>query len=149
MGPWIVIVLLGIVSGRIEGIGVNWGRAASHPLPPWKVVELLKSNGITKVKLLDSNPEVLESLYGSNIDVTVGVPNSMLRSLNSSFKVAQSWVHDNLARYFSDRLRIEYNLITHFIFFLITLNAVFVSFFHTFLYNAFSCNNTLLLWSFS
>ncbi|XP_009595444.1 glucan endo-1,3-beta-glucosidase 9 [Nicotiana tomentosiformis] len=106
--PWIVILLLAIVSPRIEGIGVNWGRAASHPLPPSKVVEFLKSNGITKVKLFDTNPEVLESLSGSNIDVTVGVPNSMLRSLNSSFKVAQSWVHDNLARYFSDGVRIEY-----------------------------------------
>ncbi|XP_073146225.1 glucan endo-1,3-beta-glucosidase 9 [Henckelia pumila] len=85
-----------------QAIGVNWGRAASHPLPPPKVVELLKANSIAKVKLFDADPLVLESLSGSNIHVTVGIPNSMLRSLNSSLKAAESWVHDNLTRFVSD-----------------------------------------------
>ncbi|KAI3526307.1 hypothetical protein L1887_05555 [Cichorium endivia] len=95
-------------TSRVQSIGVNWGTTASHPLPPSKVVELLKLNKITKVKLFDSNPQVLEALSGSNIDVTVGIPNSMLRSLNSSVKAAESWVHDNLTRYLSGRTRIEY-----------------------------------------
>ncbi|XAR60774.1 Glucan endo-1,3-beta-D-glucosidase, partial [Bertholletia excelsa] len=96
---------------RVGAVGVNWGTNASHPLPPPKVVELLKSNNITKVKLFDADPGVLEALSGSNIYVTVGIPNSMLRSLNSSRKAAESWVHDNLTRYFSDGgggVRIEY-----------------------------------------
>ncbi|KAK2982734.1 hypothetical protein RJ640_025150 [Escallonia rubra] len=89
-------------SARIQAIGVNWGTTASHPLPPPKVVELLKSNNITKVKLFDADPLVLQSLSGSRIEVTVGIPNSMLRGLNSSEKAAESWVHDNLTRYLSD-----------------------------------------------
>uniref|UniRef100_A0A5B7CCR8 glucan endo-1,3-beta-D-glucosidase n=1 Tax=Davidia involucrata TaxID=16924 RepID=A0A5B7CCR8_DAVIN len=96
---------------RVRAVGVNWGTTASHPLPPPKVVELLKSNNITKVKLFDADPLVLQSLSRSNIYVTVGIPNSMLRSLNSSKKAAKSWVHDNLTRYFSDAgggVRIEY-----------------------------------------
>lgn len=97
-----------LFTSRVESIGVNWGTTASHPLPPSKVVELLKLNKITKLKLSDSNPQVLESLSGSNIDVTVGIPNSMLRSLNSSIKSAESWVHDNLTRYLSGHTRIEY-----------------------------------------
>lgn len=95
-------------TSRVQSIGVNWGTTASHPLPPSKVVELLKLNKITKVKLFDSNPQVLEALSGSDIDVAVGIPNSMLRSLNSSVKAAESWVHDNLTRYLSGRTRIEY-----------------------------------------
>ena len=101
-------------SSRVVGaIGVNWGTAASHPLPPPKVVELLKSNNIPRVKLFDADPVVLQSLSGSNIHVTLGIPNSMLRSLNSSKKAAESWVHDNLTRYYSDAasgIRIEYVL---------------------------------------
>ncbi|KAM7527632.1 hypothetical protein LguiB_031042 [Lonicera macranthoides] len=96
---------------RVQSIGVNWGSAASHPLPPPKAVELLKSNNITKVKLFDANPLFLESLSGSNIEVTVGIPNSMLKGLNSSRKTAESWVHNNLARYFDEGgrgVRIEY-----------------------------------------
>ncbi|XP_057487718.1 glucan endo-1,3-beta-glucosidase 9-like [Actinidia eriantha] len=98
-------------SSRVGAVGVNWGAAASHPLPPPKVVELLKSNNVTKVKLFDSDPLVLQALSGSNIYVTVGIPNSMLRSLNSSKKAAESWVHDNLTRYFPNGgsgVRIEY-----------------------------------------
>lgn len=90
---------------------MNWGLTASHPLPPLQVVELLKSNNIPKVKLFDADPIVLEALSGSNIAVTVGIPNSMLRSLNFSKKVAESWVHDNVTRYFSiggSGVRIEY-----------------------------------------
>ncbi|KDP45782.1 hypothetical protein JCGZ_17389 [Jatropha curcas] len=92
-------------------IGVNWGTTASHPLPAPKVVELLKSNNISKVKLFDADPLVLQALSGSHIGVTVGIPNSMLKSLNSSLKAAESWVHDNVTRYFSsgsNAVRIEY-----------------------------------------
>ncbi|KAF8397217.1 hypothetical protein HHK36_016125 [Tetracentron sinense] len=110
---FLVLAFLAVSSltSRVRAIGVNWGTSASHPLPPSKVVELLKANNISKVKLFDADPLVLQSLSGSRIDVTVGIPNSMLRSLSSSKKVAESWVHDNLTRYFSNGgggVRIEY-----------------------------------------
>ncbi|MCI23559.1 glucan endo-13-beta-glucosidase 9-like, partial [Trifolium medium] len=85
-----------------EAVGVNWGTIASHPLPSVKVVKLLKSNNINKVKLFDAKPDVLQALSGSNIGVTVGIPNVMLKSLNSSRKAADSWVHDNVTRYVSN-----------------------------------------------
>ncbi|XP_061346153.1 glucan endo-1,3-beta-glucosidase 9 [Gastrolobium bilobum] len=85
-----------------EAVGVNWGTMASHPLPPPNVVKLLKSNNINKVKLFDANSDVLQALSGSNVVVTVGIPNTMLRSLNSSKKAADSWVHDNVTRYISN-----------------------------------------------
>ncbi|XP_051131743.1 glucan endo-1,3-beta-glucosidase 9 isoform X2 [Andrographis paniculata] len=99
---YICLVYLSTLRG-VKGIGVNWGTAASHPLPPHKVVELLKANNVAKVKVFDADPQVLQSLSGSNIRVTVGIPSSMLRSLNSSLKAAESWVHDNLTRFVSDR----------------------------------------------
>lgn len=101
---WFALLLLAslLTSAKVDGLGVNWGTAASHPLPAHKVVELLKANGIAKVKLFDADPLVLQSLSGSNIHVTVGIPNSMLRGLNSSLKAAESWVHDNLTRFVSD-----------------------------------------------
>ncbi|EOY34588.1 hypothetical protein QUC31_018381 [Theobroma cacao] len=100
--------LLGSTAGAI---GVNWGAMSSHPLPAPKVVELLKSNNVSKVKLFDADPLVLQALSGTNIAVTAGIPNSMLKALNSSRKAAESWVHDNVTRYFSHGragVRIEY-----------------------------------------
>lgn len=98
-----------LLSSRAAAIGVNWGTASSHPLPPPVVVQLLRSNRVSKVRLLDADPVLLQALPGSDIDVTVGIPNVMLRSVNSSLKAAESWVHDNVTRYFSGgrRVRIE------------------------------------------
>ncbi|KAJ4970604.1 hypothetical protein NE237_003703 [Protea cynaroides] len=108
----LVWILLAVFSSalQIRAIGVNWGTSASHPLPPTKVVELLKSNNISKVRLFDADPLVLRALSGSRIGVTIGIPNLMLKSLNSSKKVAQSWVHDNVTRYFTNGggIQIEY-----------------------------------------
>lgn len=112
---------------RVGAIGMNWGNTASHPLPPPKVVELLKSNNITKVKLFDADPLVLPALSGSNIGVTVGIPNTMLRSFNSSKKAAESWVHDNVTRYFSNGgsgVRIEYVFLISLSFLGLWLNGV-------------------------
>ncbi|KAF7833797.1 Glucan endo-1,3-beta-glucosidase 9 [Senna tora] len=102
-----------IFASRVQAVGVNWGTSASHPLPPLKVVRLLKSNNINKVKLFDADSDVLQALSGSNIGVTVGIPNTMLRSFNASKKASDSWVHDNVTRYFSNGgtgVRIEYVL---------------------------------------
>ncbi|XP_047321423.1 glucan endo-1,3-beta-glucosidase 9 [Impatiens glandulifera] len=106
-------VLISFSPPAIDAVGVNWGTAASHQLPPAKVVELLKSNKINKVKLFDADPLILSSLSGSNIYVALGIPNSMLRIFNSSKTAAETWVHDNVTRFISSKtgindVRIEY-----------------------------------------
>ncbi|XVE58981.1 hypothetical protein DITRI_Ditri05aG0007300 [Diplodiscus trichospermus] len=109
--PFLFLTIPCLLGSTAGAIGVNWGSMSSHPLPPPKVVELLKSNNVSKVKLFDADPLVLQALSGSHIFVTVGIPNSMLKTLNSSRKAAQSWVHDNVTRYFSHGgagVRIEY-----------------------------------------
>ncbi|KAK5773514.1 hypothetical protein F383_00171 [Gossypium arboreum] len=108
---FLFLTILCLLGSTADAIGVNWGTMSSHPLPPPKVVELLKSNEVSKVKLFDADPLVLQALSGSNIVVTLGIPNSMLKTLNSSRKAAESWVHDNVTRYFSHGgagVRIEY-----------------------------------------
>ncbi|TQD76489.1 hypothetical protein C1H46_037980 [Malus baccata] len=97
-----LLFVLATTVSTCGAIGVNWGTTASHPLPPAKVVELLKSNNVTKVKLFDADPGVLGALSGSKLSVTVGIPNALLKSLNSSKKAAESWVHDNVTRYVSN-----------------------------------------------
>ncbi|KAJ4793127.1 hypothetical protein LUZ62_044373 [Rhynchospora pubera] len=113
----VTLLLLLLVSWNPNGVsavGVNWGLDSSNPLPPSKVVnELLLPNGVTRVKLPDADPGVLQSLSGSGIGVIVGIRNDMLRNLSQSKKAAASWVHDNVTRYFSDNgagsgVRIDY-----------------------------------------
>lgn len=83
------------------GIGVNWGTLSQHRLPAKTVVDLLKRNKISKMKLFDADPQVLNALRGSRIQVMVGIPNDFLSLLSSSPPAADSWVRHNLSAYIS------------------------------------------------
>lgn len=80
-------------------IGVNWGTLASHRLQPSIVVDLMKENRISKVKLFDADPTVVRALAGSGIQVMVGIPNDMLGILGTSPATSDLWVSQNVSRY--------------------------------------------------
>ncbi|XP_031264359.1 glucan endo-1,3-beta-glucosidase 6-like [Pistacia vera] len=95
------LVLLCSLVCVVSGIGANWGTQLSHPLPPETVVNLLRDNGIQKVKLFDADYGTLRALGGSNIEVMVGIPNDMLSSLAGSMKAAEKWVSTNVSKHIS------------------------------------------------
>ncbi|KAG6545455.1 hypothetical protein Mapa_013055 [Marchantia paleacea] len=104
----IVFVSLLICAAAIDGsqaapIGVNWGDMARQPLAPEVVVKLLQSNNITRVKLFDTKPSVVEAFSGTGIEVMVAAPNSLLPKLAAAGKdgesAAMDWVAQNLTRY--------------------------------------------------
>ncbi|KAL2455369.1 O-Glycosyl hydrolase family 17 protein [Abeliophyllum distichum] len=82
-----------------SGIGVNWGTLSLHRLSPGTVVNLLKENKISKVKLFDADPFALKALMGSGMEVMVGIPNDMLAELSSSPAASDLWVSQNVSRY--------------------------------------------------
>nr|BAJ94415.1 predicted protein [Hordeum vulgare subsp. vulgare] len=83
-----------------EGLGVNWGTQASHPLPPKVVVQLLKDNGINKVKLFETNLEAMKALAGSGVEVMLAIPNNMLHHIaGDSGAAARDWVKRNVKRF--------------------------------------------------
>lgn len=97
----LLLLLLVIIENGEADIGVNWGTDTLEGISPRKVVELLKQNNISKVKLFDVKPNIMNALKGSGIDVMVGIPNGMLSLLSSSSKAARSWVRHNLIAYVS------------------------------------------------
>ncbi|KAM1679222.1 hypothetical protein ACFXTN_035812 [Malus domestica] len=58
-------------SRGVEGLGVNWGTMATHKLPPEMVVQMLKDNGIQKVKLFDAEESTMSALAGSGLEVMI------------------------------------------------------------------------------
>jgi hypothetical protein len=82
-----------------SAIGVNWGTISSHRLKPSTVVNLLRDNKISKVKLFEAEHDVLKALMGSGIQVMVGIPNEMLSLLGSSSVAADFWVRQNVSAY--------------------------------------------------
>lgn len=80
-------------------IGVNYGRISDELPSAFKVVQLLKSQGIDRVKIFDADPAVLKALSGSGIRVTVDLPNEMLFSAAKRPSFAATWVKRNVAAY--------------------------------------------------
>ena len=82
----------------VDSLGVNWGTQATHKLPPKTVVQMLKDNGIQKVKLFDAEESTMSALAGTGIEVMVAIPNDQLAVMNS-YERAQNWVKRNVTRY--------------------------------------------------
>ncbi|KAJ8470700.1 hypothetical protein OPV22_025043 [Ensete ventricosum] len=89
----LLVVAMAIGGGAV---GVNWGKLATHRLPPKKVVRMLVENGFDKVKLFDADSDMLEALTGTDIEVMVGIPNYMLKEVSVDQQRAADWVDENV-----------------------------------------------------
>ncbi|XP_054796288.1 glucan endo-1,3-beta-glucosidase 5-like isoform X1 [Prosopis cineraria] len=105
LAPLFFCVLL---VGSTSGIGVNWGTQSTHPLGASTVVKMLKDNGIQKVKLFDADPNILDALKKSGIQVMVGIPNDMLYTLATNMQAAEKWVSKNVSAHLSSGVDIRY-----------------------------------------
>nr|GMC78937.1 glucan endo-1,3-beta-glucosidase 12-like [Ipomoea batatas]GMC85667.1 glucan endo-1,3-beta-glucosidase 12-like [Ipomoea batatas]GMC88283.1 glucan endo-1,3-beta-glucosidase 12-like [Ipomoea batatas]GMC90036.1 glucan endo-1,3-beta-glucosidase 12-like [Ipomoea batatas] len=83
-------------------IGVNYGRVANNLPSAVKVVELLKSQGLDRVKVYDTDPAVLRAFSGSDIKLTVNLPNEQLYNAAKRESFAYAWVQRNVAAYHPD-----------------------------------------------
>lgn len=81
-------------------IGVNYGRIADNLPDPSKVVELLKSNGITRVKIFDADSSVLSALANSGISVTLSMPNGLLSSAANDQSFTDAWLKSNIVPFY-------------------------------------------------
>lgn len=79
---------------------MNYGRVANNLPSAPGVVQLLKANGVSQVKLYDTDQTVLKSLGGSGIKVTVALPNELLSATATRASFAAGWVQRNVAVYY-------------------------------------------------
>lgn len=93
-----VLLLLKLLPNG-ESVGVNWGTMATHQLPPEKVVKMLQENGFHKLKLFEAEDRILEALIGTEIEVMLAIPNSMLQIMSEDSEAAASWVDANVTAY--------------------------------------------------
>ncbi|GFZ21945.1 O-Glycosyl hydrolases family 17 protein [Actinidia rufa] len=80
-------------------IGINYGRVANDLPQPSQVVQLLKSQGVTRVKLYDTDQTALSAFSGSGISVTVALPNELLSSSAADQSFTDTWVKSNIVPY--------------------------------------------------
>ena len=94
----LILLLLTVVPNGFS-VGVNWGTMATHQLPPEKVVKMLQENGFRKLKLFEAEDRILEALIGTDIEVMLAIPNSMLQVMSEDPEAAALWVDSNVTAY--------------------------------------------------
>lgn len=98
--PFLFLISLTLAFADAGSIGVNYGRVANDLPSAVKVVQLLKSQGLDRVKVFDTDPSVLRALARSGIKVTVDLPNQQLSNVARTQSFATAWVRRNVAAYY-------------------------------------------------
>ncbi|XP_048324862.2 glucan endo-1,3-beta-glucosidase isoform X2 [Ziziphus jujuba] len=101
-----LLLLLGLLisSLNISGaktIGVCNGRNGNNLPSEADAVQFFKDNGIKRMRIYEPYQPTLQALRGSNIELTVGIPNKDLQGLNDP-AAATDWVQKNVRDYFPD-----------------------------------------------
>ncbi|XP_023923215.1 glucan endo-1,3-beta-glucosidase [Quercus suber] len=96
----ILLLLASTLFQGVQGtIGVNYGTVAND-LPPSPQVAhfLVESTIIDRIRLFDSNPEILQAFAHTGIEVTITVPNDQIPHL-TKLSFAEQWVKTNVQAY--------------------------------------------------
>lgn len=116
----------------VDGLGVNWGTMATHELSSKAVGQMLKDNGIQKVKLFDADQSTMGALAGTGIEVMVAIPNDQLLAMND-YGRAKDWVKRNVTRYnFKGGVNIKYACYLLFLLLLLSFILVWICGIHRF-----------------
>ncbi|GMN34721.1 hypothetical protein TIFTF001_004857 [Ficus carica] len=79
-------------SSAVSAVGVNYGTLGNNLPPPKKVAQLLQSTLINKVKIYDTNPEILEAFSNTGIDLIIAVENSRVANISTDTSAADQWL---------------------------------------------------------
>ncbi|KQK15883.1 glucan endo-1,3-beta-glucosidase 7 [Brachypodium distachyon] len=83
-------------------VGVSYGRIGNNLMDPASVVQLLNQNGITSIRVYDTDEAVLNSMANTGIKILVGLPNELVASAADDPSYALRWVQDNVKRHYPD-----------------------------------------------
>ncbi|KAH6791285.1 hypothetical protein C2S51_006291 [Perilla frutescens var. frutescens] len=95
--PLLLLFLHLIPPQEVSGVGINYGTIGNNLPPPKRVAQLLQSTLINKVKIYDTNPEILEAFSNTGIDLIVAVENSQVFNISSKPSAADEWFTSRVA----------------------------------------------------
>ncbi|KAI5573390.1 hypothetical protein BDE02_10G077700 [Populus trichocarpa] len=91
--------------------GIIYGRNGDNLPSPKRVIDFLTedmNHAISLVRVYDANTEVLEALSGTNLVVTIGVPDEAIAHVASSQEAADKWFRDHVLTYVHKGVRFRY-----------------------------------------
>ncbi|KAL8148449.1 glucan endo-1,3-beta-glucosidase-like isoform X2 [Apium graveolens] len=91
-----LLIASSYISGVEGTIGVNYGTVANNlPHPVRAAHFLLESTIINRVRIYDTNPDIIKAFAHTGIAVTVNIPNNQISSL-AKLNNAKEWLKTNI-----------------------------------------------------
>ncbi|XP_057861177.2 glucan endo-1,3-beta-glucosidase 13 isoform X2 [Cryptomeria japonica] len=99
---WVLLLMLACCAGFTGGseVGLCYGRAGDDLPTPDKVAQLVKSVSVKKIRIYDSNVQVLQAFANTSIELMIGIPNSDLLAFSQYQSTADTWVTNNVLPYY-------------------------------------------------
>ncbi|XP_039121479.1 LOW QUALITY PROTEIN: glucan endo-1,3-beta-glucosidase 11-like [Dioscorea cayenensis subsp. rotundata] len=100
----VIILVLSLFSNElgfiqhVEALGINYGQVANNLPSPDRVIGLVSSLNITKIRIYDTNPQILLAFANTGIDIIVTVPNEAVPQLTNR-QQAMQWLLSNVKPY--------------------------------------------------
>lgn len=110
---WLLFAILGaIIHACAEEytIGVDYGQLGDNLPSTEEAIQLIQRMKAGRVKIYDSNPEILKALSHTGIKVSVMVKNEDIANVSASQSFANKWVKNNVV-YFYPATRINIVLV--------------------------------------
>ncbi|KAL9224826.1 hypothetical protein vseg_000825 [Gypsophila vaccaria] len=100
-----VLVLLSLshipglrVVREVQSLGINYGQVGKNLPSPETVTQLIKSLGLKKARIYDTNPKVLTAFANSDVELIVTIENDMLSTLGNTQQSLQ-WLNTHIKPY--------------------------------------------------
>ncbi|KAF9673935.1 hypothetical protein SADUNF_Sadunf10G0075500 [Salix dunnii] len=113
---WIMVlrvaaIHISMVLGESGDAGIIYGRNGDNLPSPKRVIDFLTEDmnyAISVVRVYDAIMEVLEAISGTNLIVTIGVPDEAIAHVASSQEAADKWFRDHVLTYVHKGVRFRY-----------------------------------------
>ncbi|KAL0725502.1 hypothetical protein Bca4012_040101 [Brassica carinata] len=80
-------------------VGVCYGEMGNNLPSNSEAVDMFKQNNIRRIRMYDVNPNALNALRGSNIELILDIPNHKIDGIANNPMDATKWVRDNVQSY--------------------------------------------------
>ncbi|MCO5607657.1 hypothetical protein L7F22_061855 [Adiantum nelumboides] len=87
-------------SSSVQTMGINYGRIADNLPSATEAVRKIQSMGLGRVKIFDSNSEVLTALANTGLQVCIAVTNEELLLVASDEAVSDQWINTHVNAYY-------------------------------------------------
>jgi hypothetical protein len=95
----LVCLLSSFFLADANSIGAVYGRNGDNIPTPQEAAQLLQDNVITRVRIYDYDPTVIQAFSHTQIRVIIGITNDEIPGLAVSPSLAAEWIHSNVAAY--------------------------------------------------